>query len=198
MPKVKYSEMAWDYLVSNPDIESNQLAQAVSMEKEACRNALRAWVNKGLVIRSGGKGTTKEPYRFRASEGAAPLFGGDARKGMHLRKRYKKTKRQMLWNNMKIEKVFTAHSIVAAIQSAVPSAYSYIGSLMKAGYVQLVFNGKKIKGQRTEKHRYTLIRDTGRLAPIVRKDGIWDLNEQKFYPFGHRSQTREVMHDMVG
>ncbi|WP_283132507.1 hypothetical protein [Enterovibrio norvegicus] len=200
-------QKAWEYLLENPNIESNTLAAAIGMDKNMCRDTLRYWQERGWVEQVGGRGTTNDPMRFSTTLDAKPLWGGEARKGFSVKKHYKKNKRQMLWNNMKIERKFTAHSIVSSINVALPTAYDYIRTLVKAGYIELLPGSRRSRRLDTMKYRYLLVRDTGRLAPIARKNGCWDQNEQKLYPFetaepknrrSKRSSKEDLNHDLVG
>ncbi|MCX9564934.1 hypothetical protein IG518_20580, partial [Vibrio cholerae] len=113
------------------------------------------------------------------------------------KRKFSKGYEQKLWNNMKIEQVFSIKSITSTLDIKESTANRFVKKLQKAGYLVRVINGRRVASNEFN-YRYRLIKDTGRLAPLSRRNGLWDLNEQKFYPFGHRSQPKEVMHDMVG
>ncbi|WP_229333298.1 hypothetical protein [Grimontia hollisae] len=151
-----------------------------------CNKFVHQLWRDGYLVFNGGAGNWFNPRKFSVAEGKCPPLGcGVSTKSSAPKKRFKKKARQKLWNNMKIERKFSTSSLLSSIEVPKTTAYSYIAGLRKAGYIDLVFNGKKTAGkmQGTAEHRYLLVRDTGRLAPIVRKDGCWDQNEQKLYPF---------------
>lgn len=75
---------------------------------------------------------------------------------------------------MKIGGCFTISSVVASIEVPQTTAYAYIRPLQRAGYLKLI---------RTGPNKYRLIRDSGRLAPIVRKTGCWDQNLMQLFTF---------------
>ncbi|HEB4980873.1 TPA: hypothetical protein R0E67_004479 [Aeromonas dhakensis] len=56
----------------------------------------------------------------------------------------------------------------------------YTKALTKAGYVKVLAKAMPHLG---EVAKYRLLRDTGRHAPIVRRNGCWDQNQQRLYPF---------------
>jgi len=58
--------------------------------------------------------------------------------------------------------------------------------LEKSGYVKKLNEtevGRLLPLQVRQFATYQLIRDTGRRAPVTRKDGCFDQNELVFYPF---------------
>jgi hypothetical protein len=70
--------------------------------------------------------------------------------------------------------------------ASLKSIDKYLSALERAGYVKCVNRRKNANGkyQVMGKYRvYMLLNNTGRLYPIVRKDGCWDQNEQQLYPF---------------
>jgi hypothetical protein len=72
---------------------------------------------------------------------------------------------------------------------------------VNSGYVRIKNSvntrlpNKDIKGQVST---YQLLRDTGRLCPIVRSDGCFDQNENKLHLFNIKSnKQKENYHDQV-
>ena len=86
--------------------------------------------------------------------------------------RFKKNTRQKIWNNMKIQRAFSIASVVSSLEVPKTTAYAYIRPLHLSGYLQ-----------KSGKNKYRFIRDTGRLAPIVRKLGCWDQNLMTLFLF---------------
>lgn len=82
---------------------------------------------------------------------------------------------------MKIERFFTTTDLCITTGASTRHAYRYVVKLERAGYLRAVFKVNiKIAGAIS---RYTLIRDTGSMSPIIRDDGVWDQNEQRLYSF---------------
>ncbi|PMN90295.1 MarR family transcriptional regulator [Enterovibrio norvegicus] len=177
--------LIWEYLSRHPNSTAGEISDALSLNRSYCNKFVNQLMHEGFAHRVGGKGNWKSPRRFSVNPELRPNLGYDAKKGSPATKRFKKKARQKLWNNMKIERKFTISSILASIDVPKTTAYSYLAGLRAAAYIEMVFDGKSVKGKQngTTEHRYLLIRDTGRLAPIVRKDGCWDQNEQVLYSF---------------
>jgi len=103
--------------------------------------------------------------------------------GRVVRSQNRKTKQQKMWNAMKMHKHFTRQDLQMTAEVTDSHAKSYLSALHKSGYVSFLLKvkaGQKSKGKLS---RYSLLRNTGKLAPLVRKTGVWDQNEQVFYPF---------------
>lgn len=139
---------------------------------------------RGLVERSqeGDFAATPEGLAFHQS--GAPFRPGPVRP--HHRVRPKpKTFIQRIWTSMRLRRRFTLDDIVTTVaMSGDTKAYGtvqrYIHALRKAGYVATL-------SLRTEPTRPTsngclllsLVRDTGDLAPALRRDGsVFDRNER--------------------
>lgn len=88
---------------------------------------------------------------------------------------------QQIWNSIRINRQFTKNLILATSTAPAAKVSSYVGCLVKAGYVR-VLNSRKGNPRQTCL-RYMLVRDTGRLHPTERPDGMWDPNTQTFYPY---------------
>lgn len=81
---------------------------------------------------------------------------------------------------MKISRMFTLTELAMTSNSTSNHAGVYAKALAKAGYVKVQ---AKAMPHRGEVAKYQLLRDTGRFAPIIRKNGCWDQNQQRLYPF---------------
>lgn len=88
---------------------------------------------------------------------------------------------QQIWNAIRINRQFTKRLILATSSASSAKVSSYVGCLVKAGYVR-VLNSRK-GNARTTCLRYLLVKDSGRLHPTERRDGLWDPNTQTFVPY---------------
>ncbi|MFM5797830.1 hypothetical protein ACET6E_03515 [Aeromonas caviae] len=121
--------------------------------------------------------------RYQVSDvNAPPKFGTNQgiRTSRKKRKSRRKTSQQKMWNTMKISRVFTLAELAMTSNSTSNHAGVYAKALAKAGYVKVQARAMPHRG---EVAKYQLLRDTGRFAPIVRKNGCWDQNQQWLYPF---------------
>ena len=198
-------QKVWEYAKAHPLCNAQQLSRELSLSIVQVRDALHGLVQKELMMRVKGTGHVSSPYLYKTT-GSEPCFGKGKSPSKKVSKRFNKTNRQKLWNNMKISRKFTISELLSTISVGESTARNFVTYLLKTGYVVeksrlpskkrlSVMNGKEIE--------WLLIRDTGRLAPIVRKDGCWDQNEQKMYLFpivqNGRSQQvgKEESNDMA-
>lgn len=199
--------LIYKFLEQHPRSTTRQIADALNINHKYCNKFVHELWRDGFLQKDAGVGNWFNPRKFSVVSEKKPRLGCGAVEGAVTTRRFKKKARQKLWNNIKIERKFSVTSILASIDAPKTTAYSYIRQLVRAGYVELVFDGKKAKGRAngTAENRYLLVRDTGRLAPIGRKDGCWDQNEQKLYPYTQGTTKRkalgkrkeDVTHDMA-
>ncbi|EGR1044235.1 hypothetical protein VCSRO12_0209 [Vibrio cholerae] len=189
--------LIWEYLLSHSNSCASQVASALSVDKSYCQTILRWLLSQGCIEHIGGTGHSNDPRRFSAKADNPPPLPDIQKVRAKRKRKFSKGYEQKLWNNMKIEQVFSIKSITSTLDIKESTANRFVKKLQKAGYLVRVINSRRVASNEFN-YRYRLIKDTGRLAPLSRRNGLWDLNEQKFYPFGHRSQPKEVMHDMVG
>jgi predicted ArsR family transcriptional regulator len=191
---------AWQYIKSHAQFTVPELASAIGMDLEQCRTSVNQWRKQGYIRHIGGPGVPGRPKRFARVDGSGePRVGKGNNEGMPLRNQRSKTGRQKMWNSMKISRSFTASDLTLTGGICRKSADEFIRKLLDAGYLSAVHrvdtskSNREIQGQISS---YRLIRDTGRLAPMVRKQGCWDQNQQRLYPFNnHKQQDEEARHD---
>ncbi|ODS10957.1 hypothetical protein [Vibrio scophthalmi] len=172
-------KIAWLQMLLRESFTSLEIANAVGISQVQCHTTIRHFLSQGIVKEVRGVGVASKPRVLTTVLGQDPKFGS----GGGISKKFKKTGRQQLWNNMKIARKFTVESLLSSIDVKQTSAQQYTKSLLDTGYLKLNLTGKTQKGIKNGYNVYTLIRDTGRLAPKLMKEGCWDQNEQKLYPF---------------
>ncbi|CZF86756.1 MULTISPECIES: hypothetical protein [Vibrionaceae] len=190
-------ETAWKWLQDHPNSSARDISTATGINITHCRDSLNTWLKKGWVIQKKTKGKTRYPKRFSVDESAEPVWGQRGRIGSKIRYRHQKTKRQKLWNNMKIGRKFTVSDLVSSIDVEESTARNYLIYLNKSGFVverSRKPEKKRLSPSQGKEIEWLLIRDTGRLAPIVRREGCWDQNEQKLYPFQVPLKERQKQH----
>ncbi|UCX05452.1 hypothetical protein [Shewanella glacialimarina] len=88
---------------------------------------------------------------------------------------------QQVWNSIRINRHFNKGLIQATSTAESSLITRYLGCLSKAGYIRAL---NSIKGSpRGTTLKYLLVRDTGRLHPTERTQGMWDQNTNTYYPF---------------
>jgi hypothetical protein len=136
---------------------------------------------------------------WQAKKGAKVFFRRSGRvKGQRILKNIKKTARQRIWNSLKILTKCSTDQLLMTSNASLKSIDKYLSALEKSGYVKCINRRKNSNGkyQVMGKYRvYMLLNNTGRLYPIVRKDGCWDQNKQQLYPFN--GMKKENHHDQV-
>ncbi|MGF1707469.1 hypothetical protein [Enterovibrio baiacu] len=184
----------WDFLSTNPNCSVKEISVAASVGRAYADRIIKEWVRKRFVLVT-EKGRGRRPTRFSVCGDNKPSFDSLGK----TKRQYKKTIHQKLWNNMKISTFFTFNSLIGPIQGNKNTAKKLVLKLEAADYVRCVFKAKNS----LQKNRYQLIRDTGRLVPIIHSNGCWDQNEKKLYPYkvsdlsSHHS-GEEAHHDLAG
>lgn len=182
MVKETKTTEAWRWCCQRPTFTRRELVEANNISNSYADKMLARWIKSHSVEIC----TTKQPRLFSAIPSNPPPFGKGSNsrlRGPCERKRnYRKTGRQKIWNSIKISRRFTLADLIATCGVNRTVAWCYVEGLVRAGYVKTL--------HRREHHlplsdrtpsRYQLLRDTGRYAPMLRKDGVWDQNEQRLY-----------------
>ena len=95
---------------------------------------------------------------------------------------------------MKIAGRFSIRDLIMTASIGEGTAQNYISKLLKAGYITVVAKVDQslpVRERKGLRGCYRLIRNTGRLAPIVRDDGCWDQNQQVLYPNQNEGSSHE-------
>lgn len=183
--------LAKDCLVSCADI-----ANELNVSKNHCRNVLNAFVEQGCAV----KQKVGRIFHFAVIAASKPRLTSG--RSTATKRQHKKTGRQKIWNSLKIQRVVSIADLVCLASVTEANASLYLRKLVNSGYVRVKHSvntalaNSEIKGQVST---FQLLRDTGRLCPIVRKGGCWDQNEQKLYLFnvGSNAMHKENNHDQV-
>lgn len=183
--------IAWEHMAANDQFTVNDIANVLAEPADKGREIVKEFEQRGFIRQVSGIGVAGRPKVYSRIDGRTPVLGrGHCQEGRTVRRRGNKTKQQKMWNSMKMHRVFTRVDLQMTAEVTDSHAKDYLNALHKAGYVRFTVKvkaGQKSKGLLS---RYSLLRDTGQLAPIVRKAGMWDQNQQLFYPF-EQSQGSE-------
>jgi hypothetical protein len=183
------TEDAWKWMCQQEKFALSELIEQTDLNNGAAYEVLKRWIGWGHV-RCVKEKVRGKSVSFRSSTYQVinpqepPNFGSGNRVTTERRKkRFKrKTYQQKMWNTMKISRHFKPADLSITAGVSVKSAARYIRLLMLAGYIQQMDRGE-IKP--VSERSYLLIRDTGRLSPMVRANpsGCWDQNQKRLYPF---------------
>lgn len=183
------TEAAWQWMCQQGTFDLAELVKQTPLNHGAAYEVLKRWICWGHVrcVREKTRGSS---ISFRGSHyqvvdaQVPPNFGSGNRVTTERRKgRFKgKTRQQKMWNTMKISRHFTPVDLSITTGASIKSAARYIRSLMRAGYISQIDRGSN---RLLVERSYLLIRDTGRLPPMIRAnpEGCWDQNQQRLYPF---------------
>ena len=181
------TEEAWLWMCKQDSFDMSELLAATDVKQANLYALMRRWLASGhLHCVVEGTLRQREVFgcnRYQVSDvNQPPKFGTNQRPYTSRKKRKsrRKTSQQKMWNTMKISRVFTLAELVMTSDSTSNHAGTYAKALTKAGYVKVQARAMPHRG---EVAKYQLLRDTGRFAPIVRKNGCWDQNQQRLYPF---------------
>lgn len=178
------TRVAWQWCCQQPSFSSKQLQQAAEMTKRYSDVVIADWVKTGVVERISG---SQRPVIYRVVDPQSPpkVGRGSMRQSSYVRRRmWRKTQQQKMWNTMLINRSFGLADLMLTCDSQLSKSYTYVERLVRAGYVKVLHRrGNHLPFNERELSHYQLVRDTGRLAPIIRPNGCWDQNEQRLYPF---------------
>lgn len=181
------TEEAWLWMCKQDSFDMSELLAATDVKQANLYALMRRWLASGhLSCVVEGPLRQREVFgcnRYQVSDvNEPPKFGTNQGTCISRKKRKsrRKTSQQKMWNTMKISRVFTLTELAMTSNSTSNHAGVYAKALAKAGYVKVQ---AKAMPHRGEVAKYQLLRDTGRFAPIVRQNGCWDQNQQRFYPF---------------
>lgn len=157
---------------------ANQLGVKTNLITELTKRLQKQSVIELIKKQCGNKGNL---YQVIVNQDEA-IIGIGRPQGKRAPQRIKRnTVVQQVWNSVRINRHFNKGLILATSTAAPSLVTRYLGCLSKAGYIRTL---NSIKGSpRGTSLNYVLIRDTGRLHPTERGDGMWDQNQLTFYPF---------------
>lgn len=191
------TESAWKWICQQETFSLAELIEQTPLNNGAAYEVLQRWIGWGHVrcVKENVRGShvALRSSAFQVVDPlVTPIFGsGNRSSTVRRKKRFKrKSSQQKMWNTMKISRHFKAIDLSITAEVGIKSASRYIGLLIRAGYIQQMDRGV-IKP--VLERNYLLIRDTGRLSPMVRANpnGCWDQNQQRFYPFQVKEGTDE-------
>ena len=195
--KNQVCQRVWQYMLARDCLVSSlEVAKDLTLPTNHCRNVLNGFVEQHCAV----KQKVGRLYHFAVFASSKPILtSGRSTVSKH---QYKKTGRQKIWNSLKMQHVVSIAELVCLASVSEANASLYVRKLVNAGYVRrkhtvntALLNSKIVGKSNT----YQILRNTGRLCPIVRKDGCWDQNQQQLYQFNDNAQCRikENNHEQV-
>lgn len=175
---------AWQHMAANERFTVGDIAAVIAEPIDYGRTIVKSFEKRGFIQHVAGIGVAGRPKVYARIEGREPVLGcGRSAEGRVVRRRSQKTQQQKMWNAMKMHKHFTRLDLQMTAEVTDSRARFYLSALNKAGYVRFLVKVKAGVQNKGKLSRYSLLRNTGKLAPLVRKTGVWDQNQQVFYPF---------------
>lgn len=88
---------------------------------------------------------------------------------------------QRVWQSMRIHRRFTAPDLMTTAEAGETAVHKYLKALHAAGYLRLA--QPRVSGRPGSFDLWALVRDSGPLAPIRRRDGsgVFDPNTQQVW-----------------
>lgn len=89
---------------------------------------------------------------------------------------------QQAWQAMRVMRRFTSADILVTAAVGESALHKYLQLLGRTGYIRLA--QPRVSGRPGSRHVWAMVRDTGPVAPIRRKDGtgVFDRNTCKVWP----------------
>lgn len=187
----------WHYMLTKDCLVScSEIAHDLNVSTNHCRNVLNSFVEQKCAV----KQKVGRFYHFAVIAASKPRLTSG--RSTESKRQYKKTGRQKIWNTLKIQRVVSVVDLVCLASVTEANASKYLRKLVNSGYARVKHSvntglpNSEIKGQVSS---YQLLRDTGRLCPIVRKEGCFDQNEQQLYRFNDQGQhqVKDKNHEKV-
>ncbi|WP_299001692.1 hypothetical protein [uncultured Shewanella sp.] len=141
--------------------------------------------SKGLTVKN--KGLTAKNKGLTAKQGVANKHKLHVVKPAQQNSQLH-TDRQQVWNVLRIHNKANKRLIMTTTSVKSGLIYRYLTQLVKSGYLKAL-NPRKGR-PRGQCIHYRLIRNSGRLAPQVRNNGVYDQNQQVFYPFNNKEAAK--------
>ncbi|MDO6542788.1 hypothetical protein [Photobacterium sanguinicancri] len=155
-----------------------EVADATQIKRYKVSTFVQFLLRKGAlkIVRA------KAPYLYAVKNDEVLQFGKGQRRGSGITHHRKVNKpRRRMWNTMRVLRKFSRIDLMMAAEVASSTVSSFTQRLEKAGYIRKICLEGNKKG---ECAMYLLVRNTGPDSPVDRgKQGMWDVNEQKIYPF---------------
>ena len=182
------TQKAWILMCEKGQFTVNEIATALGVSSSNIFQLKNRLIKLSAIeligTKPGKKNGVKNLYKVTAKSDAVSFGSGQGE-----RPKNKKVKcgtiRQQVWNTLRMHSKVDIKLLIITTTGHEVSLRQYLNQLLKAGYLKRVNQiNRRIKGSC---FKYRLIRDTGRLHPTQRKDGLWDQNTQTFYPFNPSS-----------
>jgi len=174
-------ETAWRWICQQQVFDSVLLSKHIDVSRNYASHLVKKWHESGHLKLCGNEGATKHyAVNMQLIDTTPPGWGKEPVSTRKKRKTKRKSGQQKMWNTMKISRSFSKLELVMTTNATPRTVEGYIHQLVKAGYLKVLAAAAPHKGIAS---KYLLTRDTGRHAPIVRKTGCFDQNQQRFYPF---------------
>lgn len=191
------SQRAWEWIKSQPDFGSAELAAHMDVSLKSAQMVI-GHLQELKAIETVSVGV--KPVVYRAVQGATPHLPGKNQTAVR-----PKSQRQKIWQAMRFLGEFTISDLEAASESSRCSIERFISDLVRFEYV-IIKRGLQLKApmaQRTGSQvRYRLAKNTGRKYPIARTNELYDQNLKALVPKPVRNpktqkKQRELNHAMA-
>lgn len=183
------AHQAWLLMCDKNQFTRREIADALGVNYNLIIGLTRALQKQAAIeVLEQRTGKQGHIYRVIVKHDAPTVSIGRPQGQRALRRAKHATSSQQIWNSIRINNHFTKHLIMATTTVSPSWIAHYLAHLTKAGYIR-VLNSLK-DSPRGTCLRYMLVRNSGRLCPTERPDGMWDHNSQTFYPFQVKSLRR--------
>ncbi|WP_337840482.1 hypothetical protein [Rheinheimera sp.] len=165
------SQRAWEWIKQQPEFTSKQLAAHMEVSLRSAQMVI-AYLQEKKAIQT--LHSSLNPVIYAAVDGACPVFPGKARFHPRL-----KSARQTMWQAMRFLHRFTVCEVEATAETSRANVMKFLSDLTKAGYVKIITPQRRkasMQQRRGHKVQYLLVKNTGRLYPIVRPGEVYDQN----------------------
>ncbi|PKG74211.1 hypothetical protein CXF86_13900 [Shewanella sp. GutCb] len=174
------THQAWGLMCNKTSFTCKEIAQLLNVKTNKIVGLTRTLLRKN-AIEVVEKRVKDKGYIYRTCIERQMLTVDQPKVRKSPRRVKASTRSQQLWNAIRIHRVFTVNLLKTTTDASESLINNYVWHLEKSGLVRRVMRTKNATGKSCVKFR--LMIDLGRLYPRTQRGGMWDQNNQVFYPF---------------
>jgi hypothetical protein len=192
MKKMTLSQRAWEWIRQQPDFTSGDLAQNMDVSLYSAQMIISHLQDKAALKRTN---TGVNPAVYQAVKDFEPHLPGKNTTAPR-----PSCMRQKVWQAMRFLNDFTVGDLMATAECTRSTAERFICDLVRFEYV-FISKPQQKKARMSERKgsevRYRMLKNTGRLYPIIRPDGLYDQNTKKLIVRPVRQQKRSQKNELA-
>lgn len=192
MKKMTLSQRAWEWIRQQPDFTSDALAQNMDVSLYSAQIIISHLQDRMALNRTN---LGVNPAVYQAVKGFTPHLPGKnttaPRPGCM---------RQKVWQAMRFLNDFTVGDLMATAECTRSTAERFICDLVRFEYVFISKpqqRNARMSERKGSEVRYRMLKNTGRVYPIIRPDGLYDQNTKQLIVRPMRQKKRSPTNELA-